>query len=89
MSYFSKPGVQLRYIPREVTAAPPSDVTLPPQVADVWLIEVTAAVVSRGTETTGSAGVSFFEHPWRMKKKEVVMKSIAEIVSCLDIRNLA
>jgi len=89
MSYFSKPGVQLRHIPREVTVAPPSDVTLPPQVADVWLTEVTAAVVRRGIETTGSAGVpSFSEHPWRLNKKEAAMKSIAGIVICLTIKNL-
>jgi hypothetical protein len=41
----------LQQTPLAVTAAPPSDVTLPPLVAVVWVIAVTAVVVNEGGTT--------------------------------------
>ncbi len=38
----------LQHIPREVTPVPPSFVTLPPEIADVFVISVTAVVFIRG-----------------------------------------
>ena len=39
----------LQHTPRAVTVAPPSEVTLPPQVAEVSVTLLTAAVVTEGT----------------------------------------
>ena len=44
-------GEVLQHTPRAVTMAPPSDVTLPPQVADVWVMSETINVVTVGTDT--------------------------------------
>jgi hypothetical protein len=44
-----------QHTPLAVTSAPPSDVTLPPDVAPVWVTAETLAVVTTG-------GVGFFLH---------------------------
>ena len=41
-------GEVLQHTPRAVTAPPPSNVTLPPQIADIWETSVTLFVVTVG-----------------------------------------
>jgi hypothetical protein len=43
----------LQQMPLAVTVAPPSEVTLPPPDAAVWVIDVMAAVVTVGVVTAG------------------------------------
>ena len=52
----------LQHIPRSVTVAPPSDVTLPPAEAVVEVMEVAAVVVTNGTNT----GTKFFSSPYEV-----------------------
>ena len=45
----------LQQMPRAVTSAPPSEVTLPPPMAEVWAMSLMAVVVTLGVVMVGSA----------------------------------
>ena len=82
------PADVLQQMPRAVTMAPPSDITLPPQVAASAVIFVTGVVVTVARFKEDMFLCSFLQPQQNAKHTRTISLEnnfILSIVSCLDL----